>query len=93
MQARLCSGIGGPPRKASRAQWSAIADMLEEGRCVDQDLVGAVLWYRNGREYRLRARHVPSSPRCWSEVAARLDAEEAHGLVSEGRRSSAMVLR
>ena len=45
MLGRRCFGIAAPPNEGEPGAMAAIADMLEEGRCVDQDLVGAVLWY------------------------------------------------
>ena len=55
---RYANGIGCPRDAGQAMLWyrraaqqgepgamTAIADMLDEGRCVDQDLVGAVLWY------------------------------------------------
>ena len=76
---RYANGIGCPRDAGQAMLWyrraaqlgepgamTAIADMLDEGRCVDQDLVGAVLWYR-----RRKSQASPRDGPCREHAGAR----------------------
>jgi TPR repeat protein len=88
---RYANGIGCPRDAGQAMLWYrraaqlgepgamvAIADMLEEGRCVDQDLVGAVLWYRRAANLEFAPGMVRLAGMLERGRGAHLDAQEAH---------------
>ena len=88
---RYAEGIGCPRDAGQAMLWYrraaqegepgamvAIGDMLEEGRCVDQDFVGCSDLVPPGSEYRVRSGDGPACNMLERGRGAQIDREEAH---------------
>src|SRR3954454_3313532 len=88
---RYANGIGCPRDAGQAMLWYrqaaregepgamvAIGDMLEEGRCVDQDFVAAVMWYRHAAQLGFAPGMVRLAQMLEQGRGVHFDGDEAH---------------